>query len=92
LITGHFTKDEVRKTILYIAANVPDGITAFNMQATITELTNNVLDIGLFDERGIGLGPSNGFRGWAGGVSSKQVHITKEEVTPSCIPGPVNIR
>jgi len=90
LITGHFTKDEVRKKILYIPINVPDGVTALNMQATITEPTNNVLDIGLFDERGIGLGPSNGFRGWAGGVSSKQVHVTKEEATPSYIPGPVN--
>ncbi len=90
LVTGHFTKNEVRKKILYVPINVPEGITSFNMQASITDSTNNVLDIGLFDERGIGPGPVNGFRGWAGGVSSKQVHITKEGATPSYIPGPVN--
>ena len=90
VVTGHFTKDEVRKKILYVPVNVPSGITAFNMQATITDTANNVLDIGLFDERGIDLGPVNGFRGWAGGVSSKQVRITKEDATASYIPGPVN--
>ncbi len=90
VVTGHFTKEEVRKKILYIPINVPEGITGFNMQATVTDPKNNVLDIGLFDERGIGLGPVNGFRGWAGGVSSKQVHITKEEATSSYTPGPVN--
>jgi hypothetical protein len=90
VITGHFNKAEVRKKILYIPIKVPAGITAFNMQASIDEPANNVLDIGLFDERGIDLGPVNGFRGWAGGVSSKQVHITKENATPSYIPGIIN--
>lgn len=90
LVTGHFIKNEVRRKILYVPINVPEGITSFNMQASITDSTNNVLDIGLFDERGIGPGPVNGFRGWAGGVSRKQVHITKEGATASYIPGPVN--
>jgi predicted metal-dependent phosphoesterase TrpH len=90
VITGHFVKEEVRKKIVYVPIHVPEGITAFNMQATITDTANNVLDIGLFDERGTGLGPVNGFRGWAGGVSSKQVHITKENATPSYLPGPIN--
>ncbi len=90
LVTGHFRKDEVRKTLLYIPINIPAGITRFNMQASITDSANNVLDIGLFDERGIELGPVNGFRGWAGGVSSKQVHISKQDATPSYIPGPIN--
>jgi len=90
VVTGRFKKDEVRKKILYVPINVPAGITAFNMTATITDTANNVLDIGLFDERGIDPGPLNGFRGWAGGVSSKQVHITKEDATASYIPGPVN--
>ncbi len=90
LVTGHFIKEDVRRKIVYIPVNVPEGITGFHMQASLTDSANNVLDIGLFDERGIDLGPVNGFRGWAGGVSSKQVHITKQEATPSYIPGPVN--
>jgi hypothetical protein len=90
LITGHFIKEDVRKKIVYIPINVPEGITAFNMQATVADSINNVLDIGLFDERGIEPGPVNGFRGWAGGVSSKQVHITKQDATPSYLAGVVN--
>jgi predicted metal-dependent phosphoesterase TrpH len=90
VIAGHFLKDDVRKKIIYIPINVPAGITGFNMRATITDSANNVLDIGLFDEKGIELGPVNGFRGWAGGVSSKQVHITKEGATPSYIAGSIN--
>ncbi len=90
VITGHFKKQDVRNKIVYIPINIPVGITVFNMQAIITDSANNVLDIGLFDEKGIDLGPINGFRGWAGGVSSKQVRITREEATPSYIPGLIN--
>ena len=88
-VKGHFSKEDVRKKILYVPVSVPEGITGFNMHATISDPKNNVLDMGLFDQRGIQPGPANGFRGWAGGVSSKKVHITKEEATPSYIAGPI---
>ncbi|RFM29536.1 CehA/McbA family metallohydrolase [Deminuibacter soli] len=89
VITGHFSKADY-KQITYLPVNVPAGITSFNMQASISDSVNNVLDIGLFDEKGIDLGTPNGFRGWAGGKSSKSVTISTADATPSYIPGTVN--
>lgn len=90
LITGHCSKAEVRRHEIYVPFHVGAGITGLNMQAWVTDPKENVLDIGIFDERGAGPGPHNGFRGWAGGNSNKAVHITKAHATSSYIPGPIN--
>jgi predicted metal-dependent phosphoesterase TrpH len=48
----------------------------------------NALDIGLFDERGTGLG-GRGFRGWSGGART-EFFVRADEATPGYLPGPLN--
>ncbi|OEJ26416.1 phosphoesterase [Streptomyces agglomeratus] len=47
----------------------------------------NALDIGIFDERGTGLG-GRGFRGWSGGARP-EFFLRADAATPGYIPGPV---
>ncbi|MCL4459728.1 MAG: hypothetical protein M1136_11495 [Chloroflexi bacterium] len=45
----------------------------------------NILDIGIFDSRGIAF-LSGGFRGWSG-VSHSRFFISEQEATPGYLPG-----
>jgi hypothetical protein len=48
----------------------------------------NALDIGIFDQRGHGLGAAAGFRGWSGGFRDNFT-ISASDATPGYLPGPV---
>lgn len=48
----------------------------------------NVIDIGLFDGSGHGLGRQAGFRGWSGGAR-KEFRVSRHEATPGYLPGPL---
>jgi hypothetical protein len=48
----------------------------------------NVIDIGLFDGSGHGLGRQAGFRGWSGGAR-KEFRVSRHEATPGYLAGPL---
>jgi hypothetical protein len=48
----------------------------------------NVIDIGLFDGAGHGLGRKTGFRGWSGGAR-KSFTVSRHSATPGYLPGPL---
>jgi hypothetical protein len=48
----------------------------------------NAMDVGIFDQRGHGLGAAAGFRGWSGG-SRDNFTISTSDATPGYLPGPV---
>lgn len=49
----------------------------------------NVVDIGLFDASGHGLGRQAGFRGWSGGAR-KSFRVSRRRATPGYLPGPLH--
>ena len=48
----------------------------------------NVIDIGLFDGSGHGLGRAAGFRGWSGGAR-KEFRVSRHSATPGYLAGPL---
>ena len=48
----------------------------------------NVIDIGLFDGSGHGLGRQAGFRGWSSGAR-KSFRVSRRRATPGYLPGPL---
>ena len=48
----------------------------------------NVIDIGLFDGSGHGLGKATGFRGWSGGAR-KSFRVSRHSATPGYLAGPL---
>ena len=78
----------------YLPFRVPRGVrkihVAYEYQPTDTGvgLSYNVVDIGIFDPSGHGIGDEAGFRGWSGGARS-QFAITRSRATPGYLPGPL---
>ncbi|MGW7467172.1 CehA/McbA family metallohydrolase [Streptomyces xantholiticus] len=78
---------------VYLPVEVPGGVReirvsyVYEKPAVPAGTAGNALDIGIFDERGTGLG-GEGFRGWSGGAR-KEFFIRADEATPGYIPGPV---
>ncbi|MFK4150040.1 CehA/McbA family metallohydrolase [Streptomyces sp. NPDC004065] len=78
---------------VYVPVDVPPGVReievacAYGRPAVPAGTPGNALDLGLFDERGTGLG-GRGFRGWSGGARS-EFFVRADEATPGYLPGPV---
>jgi len=85
---------------VYLPVEVPDGVGELavryrhNRPPTPPGVPGNVLDIGVFDERGGGpeeppAGPGMaGFRGWSGGARDRFA-ISRSAATPGYLPGPI---
>lgn len=79
---------------VYLPVEVPHGVREIAVayrydKPTVPEGTpGNACDIGIFDERGTGLGGA-GFRGWSGGART-EFFVRADEATPGYLPGPVN--
>jgi hypothetical protein len=85
---------------VYRPVEVPDGVGElavryrYDRPPTPPGVPGNVLDIGVFDERGTG--PEEppaepgmaGFRGWSGGARG-QFAISRSAATPGYLPGPI---
>ncbi|UQW99483.1 CehA/McbA family metallohydrolase [Streptomyces sp. RerS4] len=73
--------------------DVPRGVREIEVSYTYEKVSvppgtpNNALDIGIFDERGTGLG-GEGFRGWSGGARSS-FFLRADAATPGYLPGPL---
>ncbi|MFH8976115.1 CehA/McbA family metallohydrolase [Streptomyces sp. NPDC017890] len=78
---------------VYIPVEVPAGVREIHVAYTYDRpavpagTAGNALDIGLFDERGTGLG-GRGFRGWSGGART-EFFVRADDATPGYLPGPV---
>jgi len=85
---------------VYLPVEVPGGVGElavryrYDRPPTPHGVPGNVLDIGVFDERGAGpeespAGPAMaGFRGWSGGARD-QFAISRSAATPGYLPGPI---
>jgi hypothetical protein len=80
---------------VYLPIEVPDRVNRISVSYRYDRPTppagqaGNALDIGVFDQRGHGLGPAAGFRGWSGG-SRENFTISASEATPGYLPGPID--
>jgi hypothetical protein len=78
----------------YLPFTVPRGVRAidvrydFQPQDTGIGFSTNVVDIGIFDPSGKGLGDAAGFRGWSGGAR-RHFRITRRWATPGYLAGPI---
>ncbi|MGW0330321.1 CehA/McbA family metallohydrolase [Streptomyces sp. NPDC003011] len=78
---------------VYVPVEIPSGVREIRVAYTYDRppvpagTPGNALDIGLFDERGTGLG-GRGFRGWSGGARS-EFFVRADDATPGYLPGPV---
>ncbi len=90
---GEFT-DSATADWHYLPFKVPRGVrklhVSYEHEPTDTGigLSYNVVDIGIFDPSGHGLGSAEGFRGWSGGAR-KEFHIKTGRATPGYIAGPL---
>lgn len=78
----------------YLPFRVPKGVKAievdysFNPTDTGVGFSYNVVDIGIFDSSGHGLGNAEGFRGWSGGAR-RHFRISPAGATPGYLAGPI---
>jgi hypothetical protein len=80
---------------VYLPIEVPTGVNRISVSYRYDRPTppagqaGNALDIGIFDQRGHGLGEAAGFRGWSGGFRD-HFTISASDATPGYLPGPVH--
>ncbi len=78
----------------YLPFTMPKGVRAlevhydFQPDDTGVGFSTNVVDIGVFDPSGKGLGDAAGFRGWSGGAR-RSFRITHRWATPGYLAGPL---
>lgn len=92
---GHFSPTD-REDWRYLPFRVPKGVRQIEVSYSYPPpsdtglgFSTNVVDIGIFDSSGIGLGKVSGFRGWSGGARSSFT-ISRGSATPGYVPGPIS--
>lgn len=78
---------------VYLPVQVPKGVRSIEVSyefepRDIGPTSFNVVDIGIFDPSGRGLGDAAGFRGWSGGAR-RSFRISASRATPGYLPGPI---
>jgi hypothetical protein len=79
----------------YVPFHVPRGVrrieVSYDYESTPTPVgaSANVIDIGIFDPSGTGLGNAAGFRGWSGGAR-RSFQLSRTSATPGYLPGPIS--
>jgi hypothetical protein len=92
VFTGHFT-DPNGPDWVYLPFRVPKGVTRISVQydyqpTPLGPTSFNVVDIGIFDPSGRGLGNAAGFRGWSGGAR-RSFSLSRTSATPGYLAGPI---
>lgn len=78
----------------YLPVEVPRGTTRIDVAYGYDKLETgagvsfNIIDIGIFDASGKGLGDAAGFRGWSGGARDR-FSISRSRATPGYLAGPI---
>lgn len=92
--TGRFTGLPGEADWHYLPFRVPRGVReiavsySYDKLETPVGFSANVVDIGLFDPSGTGLGNGRGFRGWSGGARSS-FRVSRGSATPGYLAGPI---
>lgn len=91
---GRFSPAD-REDWRYLPFRVPRGVRQIQVSYSYPPpidsgvgFSSNVVDIGIFDSSGIGVGNAAGFRGWSGGARSS-FRISRTWATPGYLPGPI---
>jgi hypothetical protein len=90
---GHFRNPDTPDWH-YLPFTMPRGVRALRVHYEFTPtdtglgFSYNVVDIGIFDSSGKGLGNAAGFRGWSGGAR-RHFRITRHWATPGYLAGPL---
>jgi hypothetical protein len=91
VLTGHVTPDQISE-FFYVPFEVKPGVTSMHFSYNYPDNETNVLDIGVFDERGYqiedAVNGTAGFRGWSFTILD-EFTISPSESTPSYISGPI---
>ncbi|GAA4699125.1 CehA/McbA family metallohydrolase [Nocardioides conyzicola] len=90
---GRFAGSHVPDWV-YLPFHVPAGVREIKVSYSYTPTTGgvtttNVVDIGIFDPSGAGLGNAAGFRGWSGGAR-RSFRLSRTSATPGYLPGPIS--
>lgn len=91
---GHITPDEKRRTDYhYVPFDLPEPARRLHVRYWFSAAMSaakaqggNVIDVGIFDPRGMAFPGSAGFRGWSGS-DRREFTITPTDATPGYIPG-----
>jgi hypothetical protein len=93
--TGTFKPGDTADWV-HLPFHVPAGVKRIDVSYSYPPPTDtglgyskNVVDIGIFDDSGAGLGNAAGFRGWSGGAR-RSFRITRTSATPGYLPGPIH--
>lgn len=92
-LTGHFST-ATKEDWVYLPFTVPKGVSQIEVRYSYPPTvpgpgySKNVIDIGIFDPSGTGLGNAEGFRGWSGGAR-KAFKLSRTSATPGYLPGPI---
>jgi hypothetical protein len=90
---GHFSA-ATEEDWHYLPFTVPKGVREIRVSYRYPDpvsgpgFSTNVIDIGIFDPSGTGLGNEKGFRGWSGGARDS-FRISGTRATPGYLPGPI---
>jgi hypothetical protein len=92
-VTGAFPRGA--RDWVYLPVDVPAGVReiavdySYDRPSVADGERGNSLDIGIFDESGIGIANARGFRGWSGGFRTSFA-ISASDATPGYLPGPIH--
>jgi hypothetical protein len=95
--SGHLRPEDVRpQPYIYHPFDVPPGTTRIDVTydyndpaaGDFNEVPGNLLDIGIFDSRGLDFLEGNGFRGWAG-AKRREFFLAPDEASPGFLRGPL---
>jgi len=74
--------------LLYVPFEVPEGTTEIVVTEEYDQMSDNVLNLGIYDPRGYKDGNVIGFRGWSGGAK-KNFFISEEAASTGYVPGKI---
>jgi hypothetical protein len=94
VFTGHFGPSD-KTDWQYLPFHVPEGVRQIEVSYTHDPpldtglgFSMNIIDLGIFDSSGRGLGNAAGFRGWSGGARDRFT-ISRTWATPGYLAGPI---
>jgi hypothetical protein len=98
VLEGHFdSKDRAQDEFSLLPFQVPEGVGRLCVSYEVSHALSadragweegNIVDIGLFDPRGVDFPGGRGFRGWSGAFR-KEFALGSVEADPGYLPGPI---
>ncbi|WP_052699736.1 CehA/McbA family metallohydrolase [Martelella endophytica] len=80
--------DQARSPYLYVAVDVPSGLSSLSVTLAYEKGEDCIIDLGLLDPRASAYPTREGFRGWSGGARNA-VFVGEKTATPGYVPGAI---